>query len=120
MTDPGVDAALPVDNKDRLFVVITDQTVTGNSPAQETMTRNWYYSDRIIAKINAEADLEVQKINADAAEYAGQKEAAVNQAISASLTPELVAYYEIMQWNGALPTTYMGDGEGVPVLDVTP
>ncbi|MBE5809570.1 MAG: prohibitin family protein [Clostridiales bacterium] len=72
-----------------------------------------------IAKINAEADLEVQKINADAAEYAGQKEAAVNQAIAASLTPELVAYYEIMQWNGQLPTTYMGDGEGIPVLDVT-
>ncbi len=72
-----------------------------------------------VAKINAEADLEVQKINADAAEYAGQKEAAVNQAIAASLTPELVAYYEIMQWNGQLPTTYMGDGEGIPVLDVT-
>lgn len=71
-----------------------------------------------IAKINAEADLEVQKINADAAEYAGQKEAAVNQAIAASLTPELVAYYEIMQWNGALPTTYMGDGTGIPLIDV--
>lgn len=71
-----------------------------------------------IAKINAEADLEVQKINADAAEYAGQKEAAVNQAISASLTPELVAYYEIMQWNGQLPTTYMGNDEGIPVINV--
>ena len=71
-----------------------------------------------IAKINVEADLEVQKINADAAEYAGQKEAAVNQAISASLTPELVAYHEIMQWNGQLPTTYMGDGEGIPVINV--
>ena len=71
-----------------------------------------------IAKINAEADLEVQKINADAAEYAGQKEAAVNQAIAASLTPELVAYYEIMQWNGQLPTTYMGERDGIPVINV--
>ena len=70
-----------------------------------------------IAKINAEADLEVQKINADAAEYAGQKEAAVNQAIAASLTPELVAYYEIMQWNGQLPTTYLGEGDVVPVIN---
>lgn len=72
-----------------------------------------------ISKINAEADLEVQKINADAAEYAGQKEAAVNQAIAASLTPELVAYYEIMQWNGQLPTTYLGEGDTIPVLNVT-
>ena len=72
-----------------------------------------------ISKINAEADLEVQKINADAAEYAGQKEAAVNQAIAASLTPELVAYYEIMQWNGQLPTTIVGESEAIPVISVT-
>lgn len=72
-----------------------------------------------IAKINAEADLEVQKINADAAEYAGQKEAAVNQAIAQSLTPELVAYYEIMQWNGQLPTTIVGESAAVPVINVT-
>lgn len=75
-------------------------------------------SSAAIAKINAEADLEVQKINADAAEYAGQKEAAVNQAIAASLTPELVAYYEIMQWNGQLPTTYVGEGDTLPVLNI--
>ena len=72
-----------------------------------------------IAKINAEADLEVQKINADAAEYAGQKEAAVNQAIAQSLTPELVAYYEIMQWNGQLPTTVVGESDAIPVINVT-
>lgn len=72
-----------------------------------------------ISKINAEADLEVQKINADAAEYAGQKEAAVNQAIAASLTPELVAYYEIMQWNGQLPTTFVGESDALPVINVT-
>lgn len=71
-----------------------------------------------ISKINAEADLEVQKINADAAEYAGQKEAAVNQAIAESLTPELVAYYEIMQWNGQLPTTIVGESDALPVLNV--
>lgn len=76
-------------------------------------------SSAAIAKINAEADLEVQKINADAAEYAGQKEAAVNQAIAASLTPELVAYYEIMQWNGQLPTTILGNSDAIPVIDVT-
>ena len=76
-------------------------------------------SSAAIAKINAEADLEVQKINADAAEYAGQKEAAVNQAIAASLTPELVAYYEIMQWNGQLPSTIVGQTDALPVINVT-
>ena len=61
------------------------------------------------AKIAAQADLEVTKIQADAAEYAGQKEAAKNKAIAESITPELVRYYYILQWNGQLPTTMLGD-----------
>ena len=76
-------------------------------------------SSAAIAKINAQADLEVQKINADAAEYAGQKEAAVNQAIASSLTEELLKYYELQQWNGQLPTTYLGEGETIPVINIT-
>lgn len=60
------------------------------------------------AKIKAQADLEVQKIQADANEYAGLKEAAKNKAINAQLTPELINYYYIQQWDGKLPTTYAG------------
>lgn len=65
------------------------------------------------AKIAAEADLEVTKIQADAAEYAGQKEAAKNKAISQSLTSELVRYYYIQQWNGQLPQTMLGENANV-------
>lgn len=61
-----------------------------------------------VAKIQAEADLEVTKIQADAAEYAGLKEAAKNKAISEWLTPDLIRYYYILQWDGVLPKTYMG------------
>jgi len=61
-----------------------------------------------VAKIQAQADLEVQKINADAAEYTGLKEAAKNNAINDSLTPELLRYFLIQQWDGKYPTTYMG------------
>ena len=61
-----------------------------------------------VAKIQAQADLEVQKINADAAEYTGQKEAAKNTAISESLTPDLLKYYQIQQWNGQYPNYYVG------------
>lgn len=60
-----------------------------------------------VAKIQAQADFEVQKINADTAEYVGQKEAAKNTAIANSLTPELVEYFTIQQWDGKYPTTYM-------------
>ena len=61
-----------------------------------------------VAKIAAQADLEVTKIQADAAEYAGQKEAAKNRAIAEWLTDDLIKYYYIQQWNGKLPETYLG------------
>ncbi|MBO7695549.1 MAG: hypothetical protein J6T10_23220, partial [Methanobrevibacter sp.] len=56
------------------------------------------------AKIAAQADLEVVKIQAEAALYAGEKEAEMNKRISEALTPELIKYYYIKQWNGKLPT----------------
>lgn len=65
------------------------------------------------AKIAAQADLEVTKIQADAAEYAGLKEAAKNKAISEWLTPDLLQYYYIQQWDGKLPTYMLGENTGI-------
>ena len=61
------------------------------------------------AKIAAQADLEVTKIQADAAEYAGQKEAMRIKAISQALTPDVLKYYHILQWDGKLPDTMLSD-----------
>ena len=61
------------------------------------------------AKIAAQADLEVTKIQADAAEYAGLKEAIRIKAISQALTPDVLKYYYIQQWNGKLPDTMLSD-----------
>ena len=69
------------------------------------------------AKIAAEAELEVTKIQADAAEYAGQKEAAKNKAVSEFLTTELLDYYRILQWDGKMPIVYGGDT--MPLLDMS-
>ena len=62
------------------------------------------------AVIAANAELEVVKVQADAALYAGEKEAEKNQKISESLTPGLIQYYWIKQWNGILPSTVLGEG----------
>ncbi len=70
-----------------------------------------------VARIEAEADAEVLKIQADAAEYAGQKDAAINEALAKSLTDILIEYYEIQQWDGKLPETYLG-GDGSNVLPI--
>ena len=72
-----------------------------------------------VAKIQAEADLEVVKIQADATEYAGQKEAEKNKAISESITPELVEYYYVQQWNGQLPSSYVGSENVSTIVGMT-
>ncbi len=61
--------------------------------------------------IAAQADAEVAKIGADAAEYQGQKDAAIMSNLGAMLAqyPELVEYYYVTNWDGQLPETYMGE-----------
>ncbi len=63
------------------------------------------------AKIQAEADLEVAKINADAKLYTAEKEADANKAIAASITDELLNYRYVENWNGILPSTYVGSDD---------
>mgnify|MGYP003295619828 CR=1 FL=1 len=60
--------------------------------------------------IDANAALEVSKIEAEAVEFAGQKEAAANRAIAESITPELIEYNKIHQWDGKLPQVSGSDG----------
>lgn len=79
-------------------------------------------AEATVAKIAAEADLEVVKIQADAAEYAGQKDAAVIGQVRDILAkdPEnldnddfhtLMLYYYILQWDGTLPETYFSNSD---------
>lgn len=74
-------------------------------------------ADAAVAKIAAEADKEVLQIQADAAEYAGKKDAAVNEALANSLNEVLINYYTIKQWDGKLPGYYVtGSGSVLPIL----
>lgn len=84
--------------------------------AQKTMEQQAESERAIIAAnaqaeqdiIAAQADLEVVKIQADAALYAGEREANMNERIAAALSKELISYYWIKQWNGKLPSTVLG------------
>ncbi len=55
ITDPGVDAALPADNRDRLFVIVGEEKTgdLGNLTA-EIHTQTWYHPDKIEQKIRKE------------------------------------------------------------------
>ena len=69
------------------------------------------------AVIAANADLEVVKIQSEASLYAGQREAEMNARIAENLTPDLISYYWIKQWNGTLPATVL-DGNGNYMIDL--
>ena len=69
------------------------------------------------SKIQAQAELEVTKIQSDASEYAGQKEAAANEAIAKSLTEFLIKYYYIQEWDGKLPETYVGSDDVSTIIN---
>ncbi len=94
--------------------------------AQRTMEQQ-AEAERNIIKANADAqtsiiaanaDLEIVKIQADAAEYAGQKDAAINKAIAESLTPELLYYYYINGWDGKLPSTYISQEDFMSLFEI--
>ena len=94
--------------------------------AQKTMEAEQEAERAIIAAnaqaeqgiIAAKADLEIVKIQSDAAYYAGEKEANMNGRIADTLTPSLIEYYWIKQWNGTLPSTVLGNDSNY-MIDLT-
>jgi regulator of protease activity HflC (stomatin/prohibitin superfamily) len=68
--------------------------------------------------IFAEADAKVARIQADAARYSGEQEAAKNQALAQSLTDEFIQYLKISRWNGSVPQVQLAGGEAYPVINL--
>ncbi len=70
--------------------------------------------------VAANAAAEVAKIEADAQKYASEQEAEANKKLAESITDALISYFEIEKWDGKLPTIYAGEGEMLPILNITP
>ncbi|NGX51171.1 MAG: Modulator of FtsH protease HflC [Chlamydiae bacterium] len=83
-------------------------------------------TEKIIRVTQANANSEKQRIDADAEAYKIIKEATAlakaNREIAASITPQLIEYQAIKQWNGRYPTTLLGGNQAglllqLPTLD---
>lgn len=72
--------------------------------------------DKEVAQIAAEKRIVEAEADAQAVQIAAEAEATANQKIAASLTPELIEKLKYEQWDGVLPSTYMGDGDVIPVI----
>ena len=105
------------DAVERKQVATQNKLAAETEQAQKTMEEQAAADRAVIsAKAKAEqdviaanAEVEVTKIQAEAALYAGEKEAEMNKRIAESLTPNLVKYYYIKQWEGVLPKTVLGE-----------
>jgi hypothetical protein len=75
-------------------------------------------------KIEAEAAAEVVRIRADAEAYEiktkADAEAEANEKIAATVTEELIDYTQAQNWNGKLPSTFIGSGSAIPVIQTDP
>ncbi len=90
------------------------QVAAQNKLAAETQQAQKTMEEEAAAKravIAATAEADKMKIQADAALYAGEKEAETNERIAKSVTDDLIGYYWAKQWNGELPDTVL-DSEG--------
>lgn len=71
-------------------------------------------------KIAAEAAADVTRTEADAKAYEikvqADAEAEANEKIAASVTESLIEYVQAQNWNGKLPSTFVGSGESLPII----
>lgn len=87
---------------------------------QETIKAQAEAARKVIA---AQAEADAVKAKADAEAYAlttkAEAEAKANKQIADSITPELIDYNRINQWDGVMPTTLVGDsGDLTPILNI--
>ena len=73
-------------------------------------------------KIEANANAEVAKVQADAEAYQtkvkAEAQAEANEKISNSLTEDLISYTQALNWNGQLPSTYLGTDSSIPIISI--
>lgn len=72
-------------------------------------------------KIEAQAQAEVVKTEADAAAYEtrvkAEAESEANKMVAESITGDLIEYVQAQNWNGKLPSTFVGSDMAMPIIN---
>lgn len=120
VSDYGITiSGVSVENMD--FTDAFEQAVEAKQVATQQKLAAQTEQDKITMEQKAEA--ERKQIAADAEAYAiktrAEAEADANRMVSETLTDELIRYHQAQSWDGKLPNTYIGQGEAIPVIDMT-
>jgi regulator of protease activity HflC (stomatin/prohibitin superfamily) len=100
--------AIQSENKVRQVKAEAEQAVeVANGKAESARKEAQGQADALLIRTEAEAKARLLAANADAK---------ANQTVNSTLTPQVLQYKSVNQWNGQLPT-YMGSG-AVPMIPV--
>ena len=111
-------SGVSIENMD--FTDAFEQAVEAKQVATQQKLTAQTEQDKITMEQKAEA--ERKQIAADAEAYSiktrAEAEADANRKISETLTDELIRYHEAQAWDGKLPSTYIGTGDSIPVINL--
>lgn len=109
-----------IDFSDAFETAVEDKMI-----AEQAKLKADYENEKIVAAAKAEAEARLKEAEAQKAIAAAeaeallvkaQAEAEANRIITESITPELLEKILAENWNGQLPNTYVGDGNGLEII----
>lgn len=102
-----------------------EQAVEDKMIAEQAKLKADYENEKKVAAAEAEAEaqlkkaqaeIEIAKAEAEAKKIIAEGEAEANRIITNSITDELLEKIMAERWNGELPNTYVGDGNGLEII----
>jgi regulator of protease activity HflC (stomatin/prohibitin superfamily) len=102
-----------------------EQAVEDKMIAEQAKLKADYENEKKVAQAaaeaeaqlkKAEAEIEIAKAEAEAKKIKAEGEASANKILTDSITDKLLDKIMAERWDGKLPTTYVGDGDGLGLI----
>lgn len=102
-----------------------EQAVEDKMIAEQAKLKADYENEKKVAQAEAEAqaqlkkaeaEIEIAKAEAEAKKIKAEGEATANKILTNSITDKLLDKIMAERWDGKLPTTYVGDGDGLGLI----
>ena len=102
-----------------------EQAVEDKMIAEQAKLKADYENEKKVAQAaaeaeaqlkKAEAEIEIAKAEAEAKKIKAEGEATANKILTNSITDKLLDKIMAERWDGKLPTTYVGDGDGLGLI----
>lgn len=111
--DPAVEASINATiSATQRAIEAQNKIVQSKAEADQKIedARGQAESALLLAKSKSEANLMIAKTQAEATLVNAEAQAKANELLTKSITPQLISYQAVQQWNGVTPTVMTGNG----------